>query len=40
MHSLIPEGGVIFSDGIEANYLIFSSGTTAEISIARAKNGC
>ena len=37
VHSLMPEGGVIFSDGIEADYLVFSSGTTAEIGVARAK---
>ncbi len=37
VRSLMPEGGVIFSDGIESDYLGFSSGTTAEVGIARAK---
>lgn len=34
LRSLMPEGGVIFSDGIEADYLAFNSGTTAKIGIA------
>jgi NAD kinase len=37
VRSLMPEGGVIFSDGIEADYLTFSSGTTAEIGMADSK---
>lgn len=37
VRSLMPEGGVIFSDGVEADYLTFSSGTVAEIGVARAK---
>lgn len=37
VRSLMPEGGVIFSDGIEADYLAFSSGTTAEIAVAKSK---
>jgi NAD kinase len=37
VRSLMPEGGVIFSDGIEADYLAFSSGTAAEIGIAGSK---
>lgn len=37
VRSLMPEGGVIFSDGIEADYLAFSTGTTAEIAIAKSK---
>lgn len=37
VRSLMPEGGVIFSDGIEVDYLAFSSGTTAQIGIANAK---
>lgn len=34
VRSLTPENGVIFSDGIEADYLAFNSGTLAEISVA------
>ncbi|MBN2825123.1 MAG: hypothetical protein JXQ76_07370 [Campylobacterales bacterium] len=37
--SLMPENGVIFSDGIEKDFLEFNSGTTATISIAQ-KRGC
>jgi NAD kinase len=36
VRSLMPEGGVIFSDGIEADYLAFSSGTIAEVSVAKS----
>jgi hypothetical protein len=32
--SLMPEGGVIFSDGIESDYLAFGAGTTATIAVA------
>lgn len=32
--SLMPERGVIFSDGIEADFLEFNSGTKAEIGVA------
>jgi len=32
--SLMPEGGVIFSDGIESDFLQFNSGTIAEIQVA------
>ncbi len=32
--SLMPENGVIFSDGIEADYIQFNSGTQAMISLA------
>jgi hypothetical protein len=32
--SLMPENGVIFSDGIEADYLEFNSGTQATITVA------
>lgn len=32
--SEMPENGVIFSDGIEADFLEFNSGTRAMISIA------
>jgi hypothetical protein len=34
LRSLMPEGGVLFSDGIEADYLDFNSGTVASISVA------
>jgi hypothetical protein len=30
----MPENGVIFSDGIEADFLDFTSGITASISVA------
>lgn len=39
IESLMPENGVIFSDGIEKDFLEFNSGTTAMISIAQ-KRGC
>lgn len=32
--SEMPEGGVIFSDGIPSNYIEFNSGTTATITVA------
>lgn len=35
--SLMPEHGVIFSDGIEADYLEFNSGTLASIEVAERK---
>lgn len=35
--SLMPENGVIFSDGIEADYLEFNSGTLASIEVAERK---
>ncbi len=34
VRSLMPENGVIFSDGIEADFLEFTSGITASISVA------
>lgn len=37
VRSMMPEGGVIFSDGIEVDYLAFSSGTTARIGVADTK---
>ena len=37
--SLMPENGVIFSDGIEKDFVNFNSGTTATITIA-SKQGC
>jgi hypothetical protein len=33
----MPENGVIFSDGIESDFLEFNSGTKAEISLAAKK---
>jgi NAD kinase len=35
--SNMPENGVIFSDGIESDYLQFNSGTVATISLAKKK---
>ncbi len=35
--SQMPENGVIFSDGIEADYLEFNSGTQAVVSVAEKK---
>lgn len=35
LSSLMPENGVIFSDGIEADYVAFTSGVSAEIGLAR-----
>ncbi|MBC8042417.1 MAG: NAD(+)/NADH kinase [Rhizobacter sp.] len=37
VRSLMPENGVIFSDGIESDFLAFGSGALAEISIAKKK---
>lgn len=34
LESLMPEGGVIFSDGIESDFLAFNSGAIAQFSIA------
>lgn len=34
VRSLMPEGGVLFSDGIEADFLHFNSGTEAKIGVA------
>ena len=34
LESLMPEGGAIFSDGIEDDYLEFNSGSTVHISLA------
>lgn len=33
--SLMPENGVIFSDGMEQDYLSFNSGTTASVTVAQ-----
>jgi len=35
--SLMPENGVIFSDGIEADFLEFNSGTKAKITVSEKK---
>jgi len=37
LESHMPERGVIFSDGIEADFLEFNSGSRAEIKIAERK---
>lgn len=37
LESTMPEGGVIFSDGVAADYLAFNSGTTATINLAAQK---
>jgi hypothetical protein len=37
LHSEMPEGGVIFSDGVEADYLAFNAGMIATIGLARKK---
>jgi hypothetical protein len=37
LHSHMPENGVIFSDGIEADYLNFNSGAIAAIGLASRK---
>jgi hypothetical protein len=37
LRSLMPENGVIFSDGIEADYLEFNSGTEARITVAERR---
>jgi NAD kinase len=37
VESLMPENGVIFSDGIEDDFLLFNSGVLASISVAKIK---
>lgn len=37
LESLMPSGGVIFSDGIEADFLRFDSGAVASISAAAVR---
>lgn len=37
IESLMPTGGVIFSDGVEADYLQFNSGTIARVRAARQR---
>jgi len=34
LRSMMPENGVIFSDGMEADFLNFTSGLVASISVA------
>jgi len=34
LESQMPENGVIFSDGIEADYLTFNSGTILSVGVA------
>jgi hypothetical protein len=34
LESLMPSGGVIFSDGVEADYLQFNSGATVTVGAA------
>jgi hypothetical protein len=35
--SQMPENGIIFSDGIEADYLSFNAGVSARIEVAEKK---
>jgi NAD kinase len=37
LESTMPDGGVIFSDGVTADFLSFNAGTTATISLAQRK---
>lgn len=37
LESLMPENGVIFSDGIEKDYLTFNSGCIADITLSKTK---
>jgi hypothetical protein len=37
VESHMPEGGVIFSDGVEADYLSFSAGTLARVGLSEKK---
>jgi hypothetical protein len=37
LESTMPEGGVIFSDGVTADYLAFNAGATAVIAVAEQK---
>jgi hypothetical protein len=37
LRSYMPEGGVIFSDGVEADYLAFNAGAVATIGVAERK---
>jgi hypothetical protein len=40
VESHIPDQGLIFSDGIEADYLAFNSGAIAHIRVAERKTQC
>jgi hypothetical protein len=37
IESLMPSGGVIFSDGVESDFLEFTSGTIARVGVARQR---
>jgi hypothetical protein len=37
IESQMPSGGVIFSDGVEADHLEFNSGAIASVGVAREK---
>ena len=37
LESLMPEHGVLFSDGIEKDYLEFKSGTVVEVRVAKTQ---
>ncbi len=37
LHSEMPDGGVIFSDGVEADFLSFNAGAIATINLAKKK---
>jgi hypothetical protein len=37
IHNPMPQDGVIFSDGVEADYLAFDSGAVASISVVEEK---
>jgi hypothetical protein len=37
LESFMPNNGVIFSDGVQADFLQFNSGAIAEIGVAKEK---
>jgi hypothetical protein len=37
VESLMPEGGVIFSDGVEADFLPFTSGSIARVRVSEQR---